>query len=79
MASRSAERAEPVGVRRVFRRLKRHQHVRLGGEIIDFVGLRLLHDADDVGGVGHVAIFRSKATPFLVRIVIEMIDPRGVE
>ena len=41
----------------------------LGGEIVDFVGLRLLNDADEIGGVGHVAVVqdeiagRSRAGP----------------
>ncbi len=55
-----AQRSEPVRVGGVFRRLERDLHMRLRREIVDLVGLRLLHDADDVGGVGQVAIVQMK-------------------
>jgi len=74
-----AERAEGVGVGGVFGRLEAHLHVALGGEIVDLVGLRLLHEADEIGGVGHVAIVQPERHALLVRIVIEMIDTLGVE
>ena len=53
-----AQRAERVGIGGVFRRLERHLHVALRGEIVDLVGLRLLHDADQVGRIGHVAVMQ---------------------
>jgi hypothetical protein len=30
--------------------------VALGGEVVDLVGLHLLHDADQAGGVGQIAV-----------------------
>jgi len=33
-------------------------HAGLRGKIVDFVGLRLLHDPDQVRGVGHVAVVK---------------------
>ena len=33
----------------------------LGGEVIDFGRLYFLHDADEVGGIGEIAIMQKKA------------------
>ena len=53
--------------------------MRLRGEIVDLVRPRLLHDADDVGGIGHVPVVQMKGDAGLVRIVNEMIKAGGVE
>ena len=58
-----AQRAERVGVGGVFRRLEAHLHMALGGEIVDLVGLGFLHEADQVGGIGQVAIMQEEAVP----------------
>ena len=71
--------AKRVGVGGVLRRLEAHLHMALGREIVDLVGLRLLHDADEVGRIGQIAIMHEKARLFFVRIDIEMVDPRGIE
>jgi hypothetical protein len=47
----------------------------LGREVVDLVGLHLLHDADQVGGIGHVAVMQDHARIGLVRILVEMVDP----
>jgi hypothetical protein len=74
-----AERPKSIGVGRVFRRLERDLHVRLRREIVDLVRLRLLHDADDVGRVGHVPIVQMERNTLLVRIVNEMVEALGIE
>ena len=51
----------------------------LGGEIVDLVRLRLLHDADQVGRIRHVAIVQDELLVRLVRILVEMLDAAGVE
>ena len=51
----------------------------LRGEVIDFVGLNLLDDANQVRSIGHVAEMQEELDVFLMRIVIEMIDALGVE
>ena len=73
------QRAERVGIRRVFRRLERHRDVALRREIVDLVGLDFLHDADEVGRIRHVAVVHEEAHFRLVRIVVEVIDACGVE
>ena len=73
------QRAERVGIGGIFRRLEADLHMALRGEIVDLVGLDLLDDADQVGGVGHVAVMQMEAAPALVRVLVEMIDALGVE
>ena len=51
----------------------------LRGQIVDLVRLRLLHDADQVGRIGHVAIVRDEPQIFLVRILIHVLDAASVE
>jgi hypothetical protein len=51
----------------------------LGGEIVDLGRPDLLHQSDQIGGVGHVAVMHQERHVARVRIPIEMIDPRRVE
>ena len=74
-----AQRAHPVGVGRVFRRLERHADVALRGEVVDLLGLHLLDDANQVGGVGEVAVVQDEAPARVVRVLVEMVDAVGVE
>jgi hypothetical protein len=76
---KQAQGAKPVGVGGVFRGFKRDLHVRLGREIVDLVRLGFLHDADDIGCVGDIAIMKLKRNALLVRIMDEMVDALGVE
>jgi hypothetical protein len=41
--------------------------VRLGGEVVDLVRLGFLHDPNDIGGVGHVAIVQVEGDVRLMR------------
>ena len=51
----------------------------LGGEIINLRGLAVMNQADQVGGVGEIAVMQDEAHLVLMGIGIEMIDARGVE
>ena len=70
---------ECVGIRRVLRGLERDGHVALRSEVVDFVGLHLLDDPDQVRRVRHVAEVELEAHVLLVRVVIQVIDPIRVE
>ena len=48
-------------------------------QVVDFVGLRLLHDVDQARGVSHIPIVKHQPAPFLMRILIEMVDAMGVQ
>ena len=74
-----AQRADTVGVGRIFWRFEGNGHVALGGEVVDFVRANLLNDADQVRRVGHVAVVQRETPVVDVRILIEMIDAVSVE
>ena len=74
-----SKRPQPVRVGRVFGGLEAHLHMALRREIVDFVRLGFLDDANDVGRVRHVPIVEEEARRGLVRVDVKMIDPLRVE
>ena len=74
-----AKGAERVGVGRVLRRFKAHLDVALGGEVVDLIGLNLLHDADEVGAVHEVAVVQLQAYVVFVRVLVQVVDAVRVE
>ena len=74
-----AQRAQCVGVCDVLRCLERHTDVALGCEVIDFVRLHLLHDPNQVGGIRQVAIVQMHPHAFLMGVLVEVVDPVGIE
>ena len=53
--------------------------MRLRAEVVDFVGLDLLDDPDQVGRVGEVAVMQNELAVVDMRVLVEMVDPVGVE
>ena len=53
--------------------------MRLGREIVDFIRLDLLDDADEVGRIGQVAVVEDQITIFNMRILIKMVDAVGIK
>jgi hypothetical protein len=53
--------------------------VALRSQIVDFVGLHLLDDADEAGRIGEVAVVQDEAAGFDMRVLIQMIDAIGVK
>ena len=51
----------------------------LGRQVVDFVRLHGLNDPDQVGGVGHVAIVQDQPAPLYMGVLIEVVNPVGVE
>src|SRR5260370_40140341 len=74
-----AKRAERVRIRGIFWGLERDLHMALGGEIVDFGWPHILHNADEIGRIGHIAVMQEKADIAFMQVVVEMIDPLGVE
>ncbi len=74
-----AQRSQGVAVGRVLRRLEAHLHVALRRQVVDLVRLRLLHDADEIGGVREVAVVHEEADTRLVWVLVQVIDAVGVE
>jgi hypothetical protein len=52
--------------------------VALRGQVIAFIRLHFLHDMDHAGGIGHIPVVEGEPPPFLVRILVQMIDAAGV-
>ena len=73
------QRADRVDVGRVFRGLKRDRDMRLCAEIVDLVGADFLQDTDQIRAVGQVAIVEVETPGRVVRVLVEMVDPSGVE
>lgn len=76
---KDTQSADAVGVSRIFGRFETHRHVTHGGEVIDFIGLYLLDDADQVGGIGKIAVMQDEVFVLDVRILIKVVDAVGVE
>jgi hypothetical protein len=51
----------------------------LGGKVVYLVGLHLLDDADQTGGVCQVPVVKNEVTVGLVRILVQVIDAVGIE
>jgi len=48
-------------------------------EVVDLVGLYLLDDTYQVGGVGQVTIVQEEPAGTVMRALVEMIDPVSIE
>ena len=51
----------------------------LRAEVVDLIRLHLLDDPDQVGAVSEVAIVEHQTRISFVRVLVEVIDPTGVE
>ena len=51
----------------------------LRGQIVDFGGLHFLNDANEVRGIGHIAVVQKELYARAVRILIKVIHTRAVE
>ncbi|MNY14445.1 hypothetical protein D3C86_1476220 [compost metagenome] len=74
-----AQSAKSIGVGRVLGRLKGDLDVALSGQVVDLVGLDLLDDADQVGGIRQVSVVQVKAAVGVMGILVEVVDAIGVE
>ena len=75
----NAQRPQRVRVGGVFGLLETHRHMRLGGEIVDFVGQHLLDDAGQAGAVRHIAVVQDESPGRLMRVLVQVVDTVGVE
>ena len=50
-----------------------------GRQIVDFVRLHLLNDADEIGGIGQVAVVQLETLMLHVRIRIQMVNTVCIE
>ncbi len=76
---KEAQGAEGVAVGGVFRGFKGNLDVALGGQVVDFVRLDGLDNTDQVGGIGKVTVVHEEADVLFVEILVEVINPGGIE
>ena len=74
-----AQRAQAVDVGGVFGALEADGHMALRAQVVDFVGLGFLDDADQVAGVGQVAVVQLEVGVLDVRVLVDVVDALGVE
>ena len=79
IASSRRKRAQAVRIAGVFGLFEAHRHVALRGQVVDLVGLHLLHDADQVAAVGQVAVVQDEAPVGFVRVLVQVVDAARVE
>lgn len=51
----------------------------LGCQVVDFVRLHFLHDADQVAGVRKIPVVQNELAAFLVRSLIKVVDTIRIE
>jgi len=75
----NAQGSHAVNVGGVFGALEADGHMALRAEVVDFVGLGLLDDAREVAGVAQVAVVQGEAGVVNVRVLVDVVNPLGVE
>ncbi len=73
------ERPKGADVYRVDRLIKAHTHMALGAEVVHLVGCDLAQRHRQRAGVGKVAVVKLQPRPRLVRVLVDVIEPVGVE
>jgi len=63
----------------VFGAVKTHRNMVLLRQIVDLVRLDFLDDADQVAGIGEIAVMEAETEVFCVWILIEVIDALRIE
>ena len=53
--------------------------MRLRRKIVDLIRLRFLHNADDVGRVGHIAVMQMEGNTLFVRIMDQVVEALGIK
>ena len=76
---KEAQRADAVGVGRVLGLLEADRHMALRREVVDLVGLHLLHDAREVRRIRQVTVVQDEVAVVDVRILVQVIDAIRVE
>ena len=73
------QHADGVGIGGIFRAFEADADMALGGEVVDLGRPDLLHQPDQVGRVGHVAVMQQERHVAGVRVLVEVVDARGIE
>ena len=71
--------AERIAVGGIFGRFERHLHMGLRRKIVDFIGLALLNDANEVGRIGQIAVVQDAPGTLVLWNLADVLDTAGVE
>ena len=74
-----AQGAYAVRIRRVLRCFETDRDMTHRREVVNFVRLHLLDDADQVGGIGQVTVMEHEMLVVDVRILVQMVDTVRIE
>ena len=74
-----AQGAQAIHIGAVFWGVERHLHVRHRTEVINLIGLHLLYNANQVGGIRQIAVVQFEAHMLFVGVLVEVVDAVGVE
>ncbi len=74
-----AQRADGVGIGGIFGGFETDCHMALCGQVVDFVRLHVLHDADQVGRISQVTVMQVEAPVIDVGILVDILDPASIE
>ena len=73
------QRPDGIGIGRILGGLEAHLHVALCAQVVHLIGPNLLHNADQVGRVGQVAIVQDEVAVVVVRILVQVVYALRVE
>lgn len=73
------EGPQSIHIGGVFGRFEGDLHMALGCQVVDFVRLHLLHDADQVAGIRKIPVVQYEFAAFLVRPLVKMVDTVRIE
>ena len=70
---------DTISICGIFRSFKTYFHMAHCSQIINFIRLNFLNNADQVGRISKIAIMQFKMYVFFMRILVQMIDPVCIE
>src|SRR5262249_17955669 len=66
-------------VRSVLRNVKADPDMALGAKVINLVRLQAIEQLDQIHGISQVAVVEKETDAVDVRVLVKMIDPRGIK
>mmetsp|Transcript_13501 Transcript_13501/g.27564 ORF Transcript_13501/g.27564 Transcript_13501/m.27564 type:complete len:233 (+) Transcript_13501:392-1090(+) len=71
--------AHSITIGSVLWHVKGHLHVTHSTKVVDFVGLDIGNDCDQVGGIAKITIVKEKLDSGLVAVTVNVVDAPGIE
>src|SRR5690606_482402 len=74
-----AQRANGIDLGSIFRNFKRHLHMRLYTEVVDYIRANLFDQPVEVGGIGEVSKMQEQPPAVNIRIIGQVINTSRIE